>query len=249
MTGGSAFLASPLPGAGETLTLDPRESRHAAAARRLSAGECIRLVDGQGGVAEGRIESVAAGASGVTVRIVSRGTEPPPEPAVHLAAALPKGDRQAVMLDMCAQLGLRRFTPLECRRAVVRPARVNPSRLRRVLEEACKQSGISHVPALGTAAAPGAISREAVAAGDLVVALEPGAPPLRRLLAREGITPGGRQVTLLVGPEGGFDDGEMQAMRDTGALAASLTDSVLRVETAAVCAVTLVRTVPVSSIG
>src|SRR3989344_4555511 len=87
-------------------------------------------------------------------KLTDRQRMPNPRPAVHLACALPKGDRAAVLLDMATQLGMVRFTPLMCARNVVKPGANSRERLRRICLEACKQSRRFYLPEIEAPARP-----------------------------------------------------------------------------------------------
>lgn len=234
MSGPWSFVAV-IPPAGKTLALEADEARHVAGARRLAPGQTLTLFDGGGGVAEARIERVERGA--VEVQVLQTRREPAPEPAVHLAAALPKGDRQAVMLSMAVQLGVRSITPLRCRRSVARAAGGFERRAGRVVVEACKQCRSAHVPAIHPEGAPQDVLSAAAARGWRAwMAHRPGTP-VSAVLRQPA---GERETLLLIGPEGGFDEGEVAAGQRLGAACIDLGPRILRVETAAVAALAVV---------
>jgi len=271
--------------AGELVALDPNEVRHAAGARRLRDGDEVILFDGRGAVAAARLDDRGRGCRVLSLRSVA-----PPEPQVAIAAAIPKGDRSAVMVDMATQMGLTMFVPLRCQRSVVEPSPTLIERLRRVAIEACKQSQRAHVPEICDAAsldelldASGAgagaacdgrsespststgtistgttptgttstgttstgdrfgVGRSALAArvgrGRLLLADPAG---VRASMERARAVPGAGWL-VLIGPEGGFTEEETARARDAGAIAVSLGDGILRVETAAVAAVQALR--------
>lgn len=157
---------------------------------------------------------------------------PAPRPAVHLACALPKGDRQGVLLDMATQLGVTRFTPLVCARGVVKPNPNTLDRLRRICLEACKQSRRFYLPEIGEPLTPRELVR-ASAPGSLRIA-HPSADAVP-LSAATGLN----TLTLLIGPEGGFTDEEVQEAITAGARPFGLGTGILRIETAAIAALAL----------
>ena len=107
---------------------------------------------------------------------------------------------------------------------------------------ALAQSGGAWLPAMF----PDATLETAIAAvpeGRAVV-LEAGAPPILDVLAsarNAGATNGARTLTLAIGPEGGFEESELAALRAGGFRPASLGASVLRFETAAVAGIAAAR--------
>jgi 16S rRNA (uracil1498-N3)-methyltransferase len=220
------FYAETLGPAGATVTLAGDEARHAAGARRLRAGDALWLFDGRGALARATLLAAAKRDGTLTLRIEERRDAPPPPRRLHLACAPPKGDRQAVLLDMATQLGMTDFTPLACARAVAAPGANAAARWRRVCLEACKQSRRLHLPAIHAEATPAAVA----AAGGWVLIAHPSGAPLAHLRPPESAD----KVTLLIGPEGGFTDDEVAAATAAGARAVSLGEAILRIETAAV---------------
>src|SRR5688572_4169822 len=115
------FYCETLPAPGEVARLHGDEARHAAASRRLKAGDMLWLFDGRGAVARARFQALHDRGREVETVVEEKQQLPRPQPEIHLAAALPKGDRAAVLLDMATQLGISAFTPLLCEHGVVKP--------------------------------------------------------------------------------------------------------------------------------
>lgn len=225
------FYFEELADTGAVLTLSGEEARHAAASRRLHPGDALWLFDGHGGVARAIILRVAARERELELRIEERRTEPPPRPAIHLACALPKGDRQSVLLDMATQLGMTQFTPLVCERGVVKPGTNASERWRRLCLEACKQSRRPNLPVINPPTVPREIATRATAAGSTVWIAHPSAQATSISFAvNQGAT---ADVTILVGPEGGFTETEVAQATGGGAKMLVLGTSILRIETAA----------------
>ncbi len=228
------FYSEALADAGAVVTLTGDEARHAAASRRLQAGDALWLFDGRGGLARATLLQVTARGRTLDLRVEERRTESPPRPAIHLACALPKGDRQGVLLDMATQLGMTRFTPLICERSVVKPGASSADRWRRICLEACKQSRRTHLPELSPPATP----RETVArtAGNETVWIahpSDGAVPVSTAVRQAGP----ERVTILIGPEGGFTEMEVEQATGGGGQKIALGAAILRIETAAVALV------------
>jgi len=203
----------------------------------LGRGSEVVLFDGTGIEAVARIERVSGQAAEARVlkrADLSRETSL----AVTLAAAVPKGRRMAVLVRMCAELGVREIVPLVTRRSVVKPDAGNKlTRWRKICTAAAEQSGRNVV----TAVAPPTTFPELIGRADdfdLAVILSPDvdAPGLVDVLRS---TPDATSCLLLVGPEGGFTAEERALASTHGVQPAALTRSVLRVETACVAAVTV----------
>jgi 16S rRNA (uracil1498-N3)-methyltransferase len=228
------FYSEQLAEPGATLLLTGDEARHAAAARRLHDGDTLWLFDGHGGIARATLRRIAARGRTLELRIEERRSEPPPRPALHLACALPKGDRQQVLLDMATQLGMTRFTPLDCARSVVRSGANSPARWRKICLEACKQSRRLYLPAIEENSTAPDVARRAVAEASQVWLAHPAAQAVSITAA---INQPANDVTLLVGPEGGFTETEIEQAVAAGAKPLTLGASILRIETAAVALV------------
>lgn len=221
-----AFFADAIPGIAGTLRLDREESHHALAVLRLRAGAEIRLLDGKGTLARARVTGSAG--SLVECAVLERAASPPRVPRVHAGSALPRGERQNVLLDMATQLGMASFTPLACARGVATAHAGAYARWERVCRSACKQALVPYLPELRPAATPADFVRGLCADGARVYLADmAGAtiPPT---------DPTAREIGLIVGPEGGFTDEERTAMLAAGARPLCLSANVLRVETAVV---------------
>jgi len=224
------FYSEQLAEAGATVTLAGDEAHHAIAARRLKVGDTLWLFDGRGTLARTALVEIAARRRGLALRVEERRTEPPAKPSIHLACALPKGDRQAVLLDMATQLGMASFTPLVCERGVVKPGENAGARWRRICLEACKQSRRLHLPEIREAATPREAAARAAAEGARVWI----AHPSGESVAAAGSSRPSSDIALLIGPEGGFTEEEVGAVLAQGAQPVSLGPAILRIETAAV---------------
>ncbi len=217
---------------GSRAVLAGDEAGHALGARRLQVHDDIGLFDGHGTAARAVVTAIDRRRKTLEAKLTERRRMPVPRPAVHLACALPKGDRQSVLLDMATQLGMVRFTPLLCARGVVKPNPNTLDRLRRICLEACKQSRRFYLPEIETPASPRELARSS-APGSLWIA-HPATDAVPLSAAANSNT-----LTLLIGPEGGFTDEEVKAAIAGGARPFSLGTGILRIETAAVAALTL----------
>lgn len=207
------------------------EASHALRSRRLRAGDDIDLTNGHGLIASAEITSVRSRPDILEVAI-----RPPVEiaaatPPVVLASALPKGERLSTMLDMATQLGMDRFVPLECDFSVVPYRPKMQDRWMRIIASACKQSRRVWHPGIGQGISPQKLEQE-VSANNLVVY---GDHNRREELDPAGIPQPVQQITVIVGPEGGFSDRELLHLEQSPrAHGVSIGCHILRTETAAV---------------
>lgn len=211
--------------AGRT-TVTGAEAHHLHDVLRVRKGSSIEAFDGRGLEASGRV--VSAGPQGVEIELDApvRGTA---EAAIELtlAVALLKGDKLAEVVRKGTELGVVRFRPYVARRAdAVSLAPTKLVRLRRVAEEAAKQSRRSLVPEVVDPVA----LRELTFDGRALVAC-PDAESTLRVALTGGPT---ERLTLVTGPEGGLVDDEVAALRARGAQPIRLGARILRAETAPV---------------
>lgn len=233
------FHVPTLPATDDAVTLEAREAAHAAA-RRLRAGEIIRLFDGAGGVAEATMLPARSGSRGITVRVDSVEHHAPPAPRLHLAAALPTGDRLGVMLDMATQLGMTDFTPLHCERGRLPRRDDAPDKWRRIMVESCKQCRRAWLPVVHPSAAPIEVVLAASTGGGLALLADLQGEAVADAIASSDHG-ASAAITCLVGPEGGFTDTEVNAIKAAGARSVTLGEHVLRVETAAAAMLAVAR--------
>ena len=221
------FYAEALGSLGDVVELDPEEARHAGKAARLRSGDRAVISDGRGRAVWLVIEESAKGR--VTGRIEKTETWPRLRPALHLASALPKGDRLSTLLSMATQIGIESFTPLQCERSVVPAPDSVPERWQRIVREAAKQSQQAWWPELRASQSP-AHYAEQMRGSARVLQLDPEGERLEPSAQTEET----QALALLVGPEGGFTEKETQALRGLGAHSWALSTGILRIETAAV---------------
>lgn len=228
------FFTTEIPEVGATLTLNPREAKHALGARRLGEGEVLTLFDGQGVVATAHIKSIDAMRQAL-LEIIDRKVHERTQPTLWLAASLPKGDRQSVMLNMIAQLGVSRFTALECDHSVALPTGQFWRRSERVLREACKQSRNAYLPVIKSPRETGRFAADAVKEGWTVLLADPNGAKASSIKLT------GNLFAAMIGPEGGFTKEELDAAVEGGAQPVSMGEGILRIETAAIAMMSYLR--------
>ena len=231
---------SAIPSVGESVALSRDEARHAFGARRLAAGDAITLFDGQGTLARARLTDQRNRAGEMLVEVVSCETAAPLAPEVTVAFAVPKGDRLSTLLDGATQAGASRLVPIECARSVVDADKLDRGeRWQRILAEATKVAKRAWTPELVGGGKLVEVARaEAARGAALAVAHTVDAVGVHGWCAE---LEAGRPRTVFIGPEGGFEDGELADLRALGAAVVSLGPCVMRVEIAAIAAAAMVR--------
>lgn len=223
------FYCPGLSQGADLTTVDGEEAHHILAARRLAVGDAIWIFDGRGTVGQATIIATGGRPHTLRVHVHEREFIPLARPHVELACALPKGDRQAVLLDMATQLGITGFRPLLCEHSIARPSPQAARRWQRICIEACKQSRRPHVPAIRAPSTPAQAAALVDSECTIWVADATGTP-----LPARSPPHSMQQLLLMIGPEGGFTDAEITSIADSGGKVLSLGVGVLRVETAAI---------------
>jgi 16S rRNA (uracil1498-N3)-methyltransferase len=171
--------------------------------------------------------------------------EPPPEVAVTLLVGLPKADKMDFILEKATELGCARVAPFRSSRTIPRldaqDARRRLSRWERVTLAAAKQCGSARVPEIpGLLSYPEALSFAAPSKARVVFYEGEGRFGLKEVLSGMGKAKSkAKSVALLIGPEGGFSEDEVAQAERAGFVRAGLGQRILRVETAAIAAVSM----------
>ncbi len=233
---------------GDVVPLPGDEARHLRTVMRTRPGQEIDLTDGRGWRYRGRLIASGKGdRPAVEIMAAARDAGADLAPQLAVAVGVVKGKRFEWALEKACELGAHRIVPLQTAFAVVVPRGNKQERWRGVLAAALKQCGRSLLPVLeeptdldgflaGTevtdelwfGASPAAErERGAVAAGD--------EPPV----TKGGAVP--REITVCIGPEGGFSAGEIAALGRAGARELDLGPHVLRTETAVAAALAVLQ--------
>ena len=215
------FFVDDLPDA-DAFELTGDEGRHAARVRRLAVGERVLVGNGRGAIAECTVTAVVA--DGLELHVDARRAEPAPDPRLIIVQALPKGERAELAVETMTELGVDVIVPWGAARSIVqwhgpRGAKAL-DRWRRTAREAAKQSRRAWVPEV----------RDLVTTSDVTPTLvlhEAATTPLATVALPER-----GDITLVVGPEGGIADDELDAFAARGATAVRLGTPVLRTSTA-----------------
>lgn len=223
----------------EGITLTAEETAHLVTVLRASPGDRAILFDGQGRVAHAEIVSVSKREA--RLRLSGEISEHPrPSPAVTLIQAIPKGNHMDQIVEKATELGTSAIVPVITDRTVRRPGASPHERWRRIAIGAAKQCGTPWVPEIGPVVSLAEALTGERASFDLWVvgSLESDSRPVKEVLRGCGDR---TRIGFLVGPEGDLTPEEYAMARNAGAIPVSFGNLVLRVETAAIFGLSVIR--------
>jgi 16S rRNA (uracil1498-N3)-methyltransferase len=211
------------------LTITGPEARHISRVMRHEVGNVIGVIDGAG--RELQVELTAVTANRVVGRVLdSMVGAREPKHRVAIAQSVLKGDHLAQVCAQATELGVSRIVPFQSARTVGRLSPARLERLRAVSLAALKSSTRTMLPVID---APVEFSRLLRLDGEfdqvLVAYEDETGPGLDVVLKRNA-----HSVLVVVGPEGGFEPEEVDALKGAGATSFTLGPRRLRAETAAV---------------
>lgn len=222
---------------GASFELDGPEGKHALV-KRMEVGESIDLGDGTGRRAVGTVHSLTD--CGVIVR-VEQLREEHTSPRIYLVQALAKDGRDLLAIETATELGVYGVLPWSADRSIVRwkgeRASKAHTKWQNTVTAAAKQSRRALIPEvydLYSTADLVELIKEVTGQGSAVFILHEQATERLSALARTLVEAENlpEEIYLLVGPEGGISDREVQLFTDAGAQLTLLGDEVLRSSTA-----------------
>ncbi len=219
--------------------INGEDARHIALSLRMKNGEHLVLCDGKGREADAVIRE--AFPESVVLDVVERkDSAAEPKTEVVLYQALPKFDKLEYIVQKSVELGVSKIVPVLTSRCISRPdektMKKKLERLRKISDEAAKQSGRGKLPEVGEMLTFKNAVLKMCEAETPIFFFEHAEYPLREIMEkREGGT-----ISMMVGSEGGFSDEEAAFAAEHGALIASLGPRILRCETAPVAALSAI---------
>jgi 16S rRNA (uracil1498-N3)-methyltransferase len=227
------YLDAPL-GEGVNLTLSHAQAHYLANVLRLRSGSHILVFNGR----DGEWSTVLAGTRRAATLIVGAKTrEQTPTTDLHYLFAPLKAARLDYMVQKAVEMGVSLVQPVMTRHTQV--TRVNVERMRANVIEAAEQCGVLCVPVVMPPLALPRLLAERDPSRCLIFCDEDAAAtsPIAALAGQQG-----RPLAVLIGPEGGFAEDERAALlKLPNAIRISLGPRILRADTAAVAALSLVQ--------
>ncbi len=221
------------------------EFRHQISVLRRRVGAQIDFLDGRGKSCQGRITAVDNLKKELQVEITKSETFPQPLP-LQLLVALPKSGKLDAIIQKAVELGVSRITPLLTSRTVVRIGSQEKIEKKyrhwqHVAVASLKQSGNPYLPQIDCPTALTDLDenyKDETFFVDKIV-FHPRAPDA--LAVKEWNLKKDAATRLVLGPEGGFSENEIDFLRSRNYMVASLGKRIMRLETAVVSALTIVQ--------
>jgi 16S rRNA (uracil1498-N3)-methyltransferase len=239
---------------GELIDLPHDTGGHLAKVLRARSGDEVILFNGDGREFTGTIESVRGSRVSASIG-AARSIDRESPFTLTLVQCVPRGDRMDFIVQKATELGVGRIVPVLSQRSVVRldqsQSASKQAHWRAVAVSACEQCGRNRLPVV-EAPQPllhylGALAAESPATLRLVLEPEQAAETLPRAqtIDRDTATPGDGAIlngaTIAIGPEGGFAAEELEAFELSRFRRTGLGPRVLRTETAAIAAITVLQ--------
>lgn len=220
----------------EQAILSPEDAAHIRRVLRMLPGEILEVGDGAGNVYRAKLLETSG--AGAVCRLYERlPLNPEPQCKVTLYQGLPKLNKMDWIVEKCIEAGVTKIVPVQMRRSVPRLGEGGGklTRWRTIARAAATQCGRAILPEVGE---PLDFDRavEQLAGVALVPWEEEKGTGIRSVLQETGFQP---EVSLIIGPEGGMEPEEVEALTARGAKRVSLGPRIFRTETAGVAVLSM----------
>ena len=217
----------------DTVTLSAEETRHLRDVLRLRAGDQVRIFDGEGHEFQAEIYEIAR--TSTALKIIAE-VRPPSEESplrLTLAAAMLKSDKFDLVVQKAVELGVAQLIPLETARSDRSPrvAGKKTERWRKIALESAKQCGRAELMRIHE---PIGLENVATVGTVLLFTERNGGALAPTIIA-------GTEITAFVGPEGGWDDSELEFARSKAFQLVTFGGRILRAETAAIATAAILQ--------
>ena len=229
------FFVDDLPAiAGATYEFDNDDALHAIRVLRMKSGDLFNLSDGKGSWSH--VEVLEVHKKHMTVQVIKSGHQE--EIATHFTViqAIPKGDRIKEAIELCTEGGADRIVMWKAARSIGK-SDDKIEKLQTTAREASKQSRRFRIPEVIGVATTNAVIDQ-IAQADLAIVFHESAT----MKLSQIVTPGCKKVAIIIGPEGGLTDDEIDTFAAAGAKVALMGRPILRSAHAGLAALSAVNT-------
>jgi 16S rRNA (uracil1498-N3)-methyltransferase len=229
------FFVDDLPTTvGATYEFNNEDALHAIRVLRMKSGDLFNLSDGKG--AWSHVEAVEVHKKHMTVQVIESGRQEALSTHFTVIQAIPKGDRIKEAIELCTEGGADRIVMWKAARSIGK-SDDKIEKLQTTAREASKQSRRFRIPEVIGVAATNAIVDQ-IAQADLAIVFHESAT----MKVSELVAPGCTKVAIIIGPEGGLTDEEIDTFAAAGAKVALMGRPVLRSAHAGLAALSAVNT-------
>jgi 16S rRNA (uracil1498-N3)-methyltransferase len=210
------------------------DALHAIRVLRMKNGDLFNLSDGKGSWSH--VEAVEVHKKYMTVQVIKSGHQEPLDTHFTVIQAIPKGDRIKETVELCTEGGADRIVMWKASRSIGK-SDDKIEKLHVTAREASKQSRRFRIPeVLGVAATNAVVDQ--IAQADLAIVFHESAT----MKLSQIVTPGCKKVAIIIGPEGGLTDDEIDTFAAAGAKVALMGRPILRSAHAGLAALSAVNT-------
>lgn len=231
------FFVDDLPRiVGSSYEFDSEDAQHAIRVLRMSAGEIFMLSDGHGKWSKVKIFAVKK--KSLEVEVIETGIQDPLEISFTVVQALPKGERLKECIELLTEGGVDTIIPWSAQRSIGK-AEKGVEKLQVTAREASKQSRRLFIPKV-TDVANAAKVVELIEQHDLVLVFHESATnKISEIVTRKYFE--SRSVMIIIGPEGGITNEEIELFKSAGARVALMGRPILRSAHAGLAAISAVN--------
>ncbi|MEN6445748.1 MAG: RsmE family RNA methyltransferase [Candidatus Cloacimonas sp.] len=218
-----------LSGEHKFITIEGDEFHHLIKVRRTTLGETVKLNSGSGLIAEGKLTKILKNSA--DIEILKMDKFPFPERPFAIAFAPLKNRNDALLIEKCSELGVTTFYPLLTDYSVRMPSQNSVNRFKQIALAAIKQCDNPWLPSIN--------SPLSLQDGFFRIIAETWTPVLcseQRPLNRISDLTRNIKPCFIIGPEGGFSEAEFSFFNQQHIISVSLSNQILRAETAAIAA-------------
>ncbi len=220
------------------LKISGQDARHLAYSLRARRGDKIRAVDRAGNCAV--IELIDFNNDSVKARRIGEMQKVIVERKIILADCLPKQNRFETIIEKATELGVDKIQPLISERTIARP-KDKLERWRRIAKESSEQCGRDTIPEIGDLRKLDDWLKEIFPLKENWLFLF--CWELEKVMTVREVLSANKNsnVVVLIGPEGGFSEREVLAIKSAGGVSASLGSRILKTDTAAISVLAMIN--------
>jgi len=230
-------------GKGEFCELGGNEIRYVKSVLRMKSGDHLIFFDGNGWEYEAVIRSLST--NGIKVQVLGKNMIANHVLSITVLQALPKGNKMDSIVQKSTELGASMIIPFRSTRSVPRltanKARDKVTRWRSIAREAARQCRRADIPEIKEVLSFDEMLASSQGNGLKIIFWEEEKERSVKELLLDGRHEGVKDVSVIIGPEGGFSKEEVASAVRNGFVSASLGRYVLRVETAAVTILSIIQ--------